>query len=495
MPTTTKTIGPLHFEDLDPHRFEDLIRQLAYDFRDWQSIEGVGRSGGDDGFDIRAFERGRVDRDPDEPDDEGSPPAEGPVWQFQCKREKTMGPARVSAVIEESVDRSNPPYGFVLAAPANFSKQAHDVFREQLRARGVTEFFLWGRTALEDMLLQPKNDHILFTFFGLSLVSRRRSRLTEIRSVIATKNKLMRVLGSSPQNQQVLLRDASDTHYPWSSDYADFAENPRWQQYAVVQIDPAGLVLEVEEHYAVFDERAGEWDATDAVNLASFAVEEDDQSPGAFTLRDRVEAVWDGFPHNQRAKLIKQGLIRFRSILAIDPEGDSSYSCPHLYVDFGGPNGPFMGFRRHLRRGPLSEVDPEKLRRVQRFPKEFEIARIGTVHRDRSIQVDTAQNARLRSEGKYGPVELHDVDGRYGYLQSRDVIDVEQDKADSRAEPIMAQVTGIWRRPAKDLLADPSAHSFDIQEIERAVGRTLTPDDEIVTYELKGFYRWQLDRD
>ena len=36
---------------LDPHRFEDLIRELIYDFRDWQSIEATGRSGGDAGFD------------------------------------------------------------------------------------------------------------------------------------------------------------------------------------------------------------------------------------------------------------------------------------------------------------------------------------------------------------------------------------------------------------------------------------------------------------
>ena len=52
--TTTRTIGPLHFEDLEPHRFEDLVRQLAYDFRDWHSVEAIGRAGSDKGMDIRA---------------------------------------------------------------------------------------------------------------------------------------------------------------------------------------------------------------------------------------------------------------------------------------------------------------------------------------------------------------------------------------------------------------------------------------------------------
>jgi hypothetical protein len=41
----TRTLGPIHFEDLDPRRFEDLVRELAYDFRDWQSIEATGRGG------------------------------------------------------------------------------------------------------------------------------------------------------------------------------------------------------------------------------------------------------------------------------------------------------------------------------------------------------------------------------------------------------------------------------------------------------------------
>lgn len=39
---TTKTLNPIHFEDLEPHRFEDLIRQLLYDFKNWKSLEATG---------------------------------------------------------------------------------------------------------------------------------------------------------------------------------------------------------------------------------------------------------------------------------------------------------------------------------------------------------------------------------------------------------------------------------------------------------------------
>jgi hypothetical protein len=59
-PEVTRTYGPIHFEDLDPHRFEDLVRELIYDFRNWQNIEATGRGGGDAGFDIRAYEKNEV---------------------------------------------------------------------------------------------------------------------------------------------------------------------------------------------------------------------------------------------------------------------------------------------------------------------------------------------------------------------------------------------------------------------------------------------------
>jgi hypothetical protein len=149
----TKTLGPIHFEDLEPKRFEDLVRELIYDFKDWQGIEATGRGGSDDGFDIRAFERvsqPETERDDGESgeDDEAPHPMEGNLWMFQCKREAQIGPTEVAKIVIDGVKPDNPPYGYVLAAPANFSKKSFDVFREELRTRGVMEFYLWGRVGV-----------------------------------------------------------------------------------------------------------------------------------------------------------------------------------------------------------------------------------------------------------------------------------------------------------------------------------------------------------
>src|SRR5215207_1522029 len=90
----TRTLGPIHFEDLDPHRFEDLVRQLIYDLKAWQSIESTGRGGADDGFDVRAYEMAQAAPVPEgEEGVEGPPhPMEGNLWMIQSKREKELGP-------------------------------------------------------------------------------------------------------------------------------------------------------------------------------------------------------------------------------------------------------------------------------------------------------------------------------------------------------------------------------------------------------------------
>jgi hypothetical protein len=91
-----RTYAPIHFDDLDPHRFEDLVRELIYDFRDWQTIEATGRAGGDDGFDIRAFEKviRAAPREDDESEDDIHP-MDGRRWMIQGKREKTITPADI----------------------------------------------------------------------------------------------------------------------------------------------------------------------------------------------------------------------------------------------------------------------------------------------------------------------------------------------------------------------------------------------------------------
>jgi Restriction endonuclease len=495
----TKTLGPLHFEDLEPHRFEDLVRELVYDFKDWQSIEATGRGGADDGFDIRAYERTSTpereteDGEPGE-DEEPPHPMEGNLWMFQCKRESEIGPTKVGQIIDEGV-KSEDPYGYVLVAPANFSKKSFDVFREELRSRGVMEFYLWERAALEDMLHLPKNDRVLFAFFGISLASRRRSRATDIRAIVARKNKLIRIFGEQPHHQPILARDLKDTHYPNSAHYQDFDTKPRWRAYSVIGLDPRGLILNVNEYFAYRDRARGEWDMTEALNLAHRHEEDDhERRRSEADLREKIEGFWHFIPHANRAMLVRNGLVKFEDIAVIDDKGDSEFHFPHIFVDFYDTRGPFFGFAEYLKIHEHRREPHDDLKRVERFPETFEAPKIGTVH-DTKLQL-ASRVSRLLSAGNASLNTLYDVEGRLDFLAVTDVIGVEgtAGKVGGAGEPILIQITHKRTMTGKEFLESLVDNPTLKHQVEEQVRQAVTEADQLRILEFKRICDWAIER-
>ncbi len=494
-PHVTRTLGPIHFEDLDPHRFEDLIRQLAYDFRPWQSIESTGRGGADDGFDVRAYEELRAATRPteDDPEPEDVPhPMEGNVWMIQCKREKEVGPKKVASIISDAVDPANPPYGYILAAPVHFSKAAHDKFREELRGRGVMEFYLWGAGELEDMLYQPKNDHVLFAFFGISLTTRRRSRASEIRSVVSVKNKLLRVLGEDPRHKSVLVRDLNDDKYPYDEDCRDFDKRPPWKTYSVSSLHPLGLVVSVGKYFAYLDRRRKEWDFTRTGNLASTL---DGRHTRRQTDRDEdrisVKGFWEQLPRENRVTFIRNGLIRYDAIEYVDDKGDCEYDVPHIFVPFDAERGPFVGFLEYLQINEHQHEGLSGLVRKEVFPSSFPVPTFGTIHEDKVIQLDAATRSSLRYGA--GDITLYDVAKQYGYLKPTDVVSI--DGADERkGDRKLLKVTSVASAKGEDLLKaceeDPALKAA----IERQIGRELRKNDSVDVIEAVSIYDWQIEQ-
>lgn len=494
-PNVTRTLGPIHYEDLDPHRFEDLIRQLTYDFRQWQSIESTGRGGADDGFDIRAYEvlPVAVATTDDDGEQEDAPhPMEGNLWMIQCKRERELGPKRVEAIINDAVNPDEPPYGYILAAPANFSKVAHDKFREELRNRGVMEFYLWGAGELEDMLYQPKNDHILFAFFGISLISRRRSRTTEIRATVNAKNKLIRILGDNPHHQSVLLRDIKDTVYPYENDYKDFDKRPRWKEYTAEAFHPLGLIVSIGRYYAYIDKMKGEWDFTKAVNNVMHV--HDHQRRRDFDrdeLRNAVKGFWEQLPRSNKATFVDDGLIRFDSIVFIDDKGDNEYKFPHLFVDFHSKRGPFSGAFQYLKINEQHDEYLHGLKRTKIFPETFPKPSFGRVYKDKFILLDD----RTRSTLKYnsGGITIYDTDKKYAYLKPTDVIGVEKTE-DKEGKKTLLKISNMRVATGKEFLDSCKNNPLLKQEVENQIARELKPDDKIHVIEALVIYDWQIEQ-
>jgi hypothetical protein len=350
--TPTRTLNPLPFQDLEPHRFEDLVRQLVYGFRPWTSLEAVGRGGSDEGIDIRGIELGAaVDLDTAEEDggeDEPELRSSGAerLWIIQCKREKSLGPAAVRRVVAESLrSLQTPPFGFILAVASDVSRKARDVFREEMVARGIEQFAIWARGELEDRLFQPENDHLLFAYFNLSLRARRRSAVTTIRSEIAIKKQLQKLLDDRSNGGFVLLRDPEDGRYP--DDPAAGEPPARWLLCRLLHLRaPSRAIFVVHERLAALTEDHEGWDAIDTSDVLPGQAAAQLRGKNAWRADDgdgddgeRAVAFWREYvEEGQRAHLIEYRRVHLRRVLAIDWQGDGFYPIPHVFVA-SLPNG------------------------------------------------------------------------------------------------------------------------------------------------------------
>jgi hypothetical protein len=154
-PRITGTAHQLPFDELEPHRLEDVVRELLWRWRPMSEVQAIGRAGSERGVDIRAYEAVT------EGDDR--------LWYVQVKRTGAIGPTVVETILDDALSSDDEvPWGFIIAAPANFSRASQDRANRVSLAHGVSEIRLWGRGELEDMLYRPANENLLQKYFSIT---------------------------------------------------------------------------------------------------------------------------------------------------------------------------------------------------------------------------------------------------------------------------------------------------------------------------------------
>ncbi|MBN8571030.1 MAG: restriction endonuclease, partial [Ignavibacteria bacterium] len=200
MSKPTKTINRIHFSDLDPIRFEDLSMQLVYRLTNWESLNHDGRSGSDNGVDIRGIEK----------IDEG----ERKFWAIQCKRYKKITSTELKKIVNEAIKKSNnPPNVLLIILACDVSQKLRETFENYSREMGIDEAIIWQASNLESKLYSDHPD-LLFAFFGISINQKYNVKEQQIKKNLAVKRKLNKILQEYYVGNKIIIHSADDTTYP-----------------------------------------------------------------------------------------------------------------------------------------------------------------------------------------------------------------------------------------------------------------------------------------
>lgn len=179
----TRTTNRLHFEDLEPHHFEDMGYELLYRLQKWNRIENWGRSGSDDGIDIYCEDNKKR------------------KWFCQCKRYKEITKKQVQTVVDKIVAKNKNIQGgtILLIIACNLSKTISDFFECYSVKKGFAETKVWSASTLEAMLWNDQKD-LLSKYFDFETKKNRN------REKVLQGNKMKQVV------QKKLLRNIEWNH-------------------------------------------------------------------------------------------------------------------------------------------------------------------------------------------------------------------------------------------------------------------------------------------
>lgn len=378
---TAEIAGPIGIDELDPLRFVDLVRQIVYGFRPWHQLEHTRVSVTEAGFAIRAVEA-YLDPRKDHPvgslDDAAELEPELRVWNVRCTTQGRIGPKTADEIAPELIEEGETPYGVVFAAPTSYSKETRGIFRGFLSEAGVREIHLWGPDELEDLLLRPENDQLLFTYAGTSLRVRRRRLATDLRRRQVIKGQLSQIFGRphDPINTHgLLVRDPEELGYPFEDDVESFSEDdPPW---IVAEFggwkEPDYFPIVTKRFDAWFKKDEGIYDYYPGCNDAArnYNIYQTQPDQEEIELCDRLRSYMRTIPEEERAYFELRGWIHFDDILLIDDIGDSYFDPPHVLVARTAASGFFRRMNGFIsqRYGSGKDVwQVDHLRRMALFP-------------------------------------------------------------------------------------------------------------------------------
>lgn len=312
MSTPSKTTNRLHFEDLSPNRFEDLSLALVYRLQQWEDIHHDGRTGADDGVDIRALTT--------------APDGSLRAWSIQCKRYTKFSAVDGKAAVREAVTKTTvAPDVMLLIVGCDVSFAARKAYETAATAAGIGSALLWTASKLE-MMLWTDHPDLLFGYFGISTARKERTRETNLRRVMAMKRKLKRVFPAQKYKPRIIVRSIDDESYPESVEVPSGSISP-WFRVEFCGHYHGGVEVYLNIEYIVVDKSSDAWSTIT-------------YGEGGLPSTTREEEFFKETPYSV-VKVFVIGRIPFRNIFEVDEDGDEFYAEPHLYCKFADRGEPY----------------------------------------------------------------------------------------------------------------------------------------------------------
>lgn len=152
----SKTINQLHFEDLDPVRFEELIFSMVYRMKQWNKIDHFGKMGRDGGVDIRAIEMSEDNINV--------------VYYFQCKRYSRIRQSDLKTIIDDYNNGNyHVPDVYVLVLSCSLTRDNIEYFEKYALEQGFNSAIIWSKSVIEAMLYSNYQD-LLLAYFGVGVL-------------------------------------------------------------------------------------------------------------------------------------------------------------------------------------------------------------------------------------------------------------------------------------------------------------------------------------
>ena len=333
----TKTHGKLHFEDLEPGRFEMLAMQIVYRMRRWERLDHYGAAGSDDGVDINAvelLENGKRNS-----------------YHFQCKRYDRLTKSQLVKIVRDYVrDNPEPADNYYLVCGCNPSKTAIEGFDAACERTGIKNFAVWSASYIETLLYTDYHD-ILFAYFGVNLSVERNNLIAAVRRNVALKKRMHKDFQKERISEQdlqavrkdgeywrkfkhseVLIRSIYDKNYPEQN-----IEFPGYYKAEVYNWYHNGL--EVRTHPYAVNAR---------IKQRKMNADPHSEDPEDYEI---IETQLDVF-----------GCIPFENIIEYDTDGDEYYRYPHLFCDYPCGEDPYEEIRYRFRNGyPVDKDDIEEI--------------------------------------------------------------------------------------------------------------------------------------